>query len=136
MTKPIKKIKLSKSHSIEIMDTTLRDGEQTHNVSFAPEEKLQIAIMLIEKLNINHIEIGSARVSEGEAIAVKKIVDWAKSKDKANKTKDDYLKRIEILGFVDFTKSADWLKSCGGKVINVLTKGSFNHLKNQLKKNT
>ena len=33
---------------IEIMDTTLRDGEQTSGVSFVPHEKLMIARLLLE----------------------------------------------------------------------------------------
>ena len=36
---------------IEIMDTTLRDGEQTNSVSFVPHEKLLIARMLLTELN-------------------------------------------------------------------------------------
>ena len=32
---------------IEIMDSTLRDGEQTNGVSFVPHEKLMIARMLL-----------------------------------------------------------------------------------------
>ena len=34
---------MGKSVKIEIMDTTLRDGEQTSGVSFVPHEKLMIA---------------------------------------------------------------------------------------------
>jgi D-citramalate synthase len=49
---------------IEIMDTTLRDGEQTSEFSF--HEKLTIAQLLLEELNVDRIEIASARVSEGE----------------------------------------------------------------------
>ena len=48
------------------MDTTLRDGEQTSGVSFSAAEKLTIAQLLLEELNIDRIEIASARVSEGE----------------------------------------------------------------------
>ena len=51
---------------IEIMDTTLRDGEQTSGVSFVPHEKLMIARMLLEDLKVDRIEVASARVSDGE----------------------------------------------------------------------
>ena len=46
------------SRFIEIMDTTLRDGEQTSGVSYSPKEKLTIAKLLIEELNIDRIEEG------------------------------------------------------------------------------
>ena len=62
---------------IEIMDTTLRDGEQTSGVSFVPHEKLMIARLLLEDLKVDRIEVASARVSEGEFDAVRMICDWA-----------------------------------------------------------
>ena len=62
---------------IEIMDTTLRDGEQTSGVSFVPHEKLMIARLLLEELNVDRVEVASARVSEGEFEAVKYICSWA-----------------------------------------------------------
>ncbi|CAG7856539.1 partial (R)-citramalate synthase, partial [biofilm metagenome] len=37
-------------------------------------------------------------------------------------------------GFVDHTKSVDWIKDTGGKVINLLTKGSEKHCREQLGK--
>ena len=55
---------------VEIMDSTLRDGEQTSGVSFLPHEKLIIARMLLNDLNVDRIEVASARVSEGEKEAV------------------------------------------------------------------
>ena len=41
---------------IEIMDTTLRDGEQTSGVSFVPHEKLMIARLLLEELKVDRVE--------------------------------------------------------------------------------
>lgn len=111
---------------IEIMDTTLRDGEQTSGVSFSAAEKLTIAQLLLEELHIDRIEIASARVSEGEFQAVKGITAWAKSKG--------YCNRIEVLAFVDGGISIEWMKKAGTKVQNLLTKGSMNHLTHQLKK--
>ena len=61
---------------IEILDTTLRDGEQTSGVSFAAQEKLSIARLLLEELRVDRIEIASARVSEGEFEAVKRVCEW------------------------------------------------------------
>jgi D-citramalate synthase len=111
---------------IFIMDTTLRDGEQTSGVSFTDEEKLSIAKMLLDDLRIDRIEIASARVSEGEYEAVKKITSWA--------IKHHQIDKIEVLGFVDGNISVDWIKEAGCKVLNLLTKGSLKHVTEQLHK--
>ena len=111
---------------IEIMDTTLRDGEQTSGVSFSVSEKLTIAKLLLEELKVDRIEIESARVSEGELKAVQKITNWA--------TEKGYLNKVEVLTFVDGGASIKWMEEAGAKVQNLLTKGSLNHLTHQLKK--
>ncbi len=111
---------------IEIMDTTLRDGEQTSGVSFSISEKLTITQLLLEELNVDRAEIASARVSDGEFQAVKAIMEWASA--------NGYAERIEVLSFVDNGVSIDWMLRAGVKVQNLLTKGSLNHLTHQLKK--
>lgn len=111
---------------IEIMDTTLRDGEQTSGVSFSPSEKLAIATLLLTEVKVDRIEIASARVSEGELAAVKRITKWARA--------NGLLNRVEVLTFVDGNVSIQWMVKAGAKVMNLLTKGSLNHLTHQLKK--
>ncbi len=111
---------------IEIMDTTLRDGEQTSSVSFSASEKLSIAQLLLEELKVDRIEIASARVSEGEFQAVKNVTKWA--------AENGYINAVEVLTFVDNGVSIKWMKAAGAKVQNLLTKGSLNHLTHQLKK--
>lgn len=111
---------------IEIMDCTLRDGEQTSGVSFLPHEKLMIARKLLSDVNVDRIEVASARVSEGEKEAVKMICSYAESVGK--------LDCVEVLGFVDAHRSINWIDECGGKVINLLAKGSYKHCTQQLKK--
>ena len=113
---------------IEILDVTLRDGEQTNGVSFNSIEKLNIAKFLLEDLNVNRVEIASARTSDMELESSKKILNWASDRNLQN--------RIEILGFIDKGASVDWIQEVGGKNINLLTKGSLNHLTKQLKKKT
>ncbi len=111
---------------LTIMDTTLRDGEQTSGVSFTETEKLSVAKVLLEDVRVDRIEIASARVSEGEFNAAKQIMTWAAEKG--------HLDKIEILGFVDGTTSIDWINRAGGKVLNLLCKGSFKHVTHQLRK--
>ncbi len=120
--------KLSKmaKRKIEIMDTTLRDGEQTSGVSFSVSEKLTIAKLLLEELGVDRIEVASARVSEGELKAVIAITNWAKENSCLNK--------VEVLTFVDGGESIKWMLEAGARVQNLLTKGSLNHLTHQLKK--
>ncbi|MES9858259.1 MAG: alpha-isopropylmalate synthase regulatory domain-containing protein [Sedimenticola sp.] len=117
---------MAKKRHIAILDTTLRDGEQTQGVSFSPAEKLNIAKALLEQLLVDRIEVASAGVSEGEKEAVAQIISWAKTAGVAE--------RVEVLGFIDFKRSVDWVREAGGQVINLLSKGSEKHCKEQLKK--
>lgn len=114
------------NRQIEIMDTTLRDGEQTQGVSFSPEEKVSLSKALLSRLKVDRIEVASARVSKGEQDAVAQINEWA--------DENGYQGKVEVLGFVDHKRSVDWIKAAGGKVINLLTKGSEKHCVQQLGK--
>jgi D-citramalate synthase len=111
---------------IEIMDTTLRDGEQTQGVSYSPIEKLHIASLLLKEVKVDRIEVCSARVSSGEFEALRKITEWARH--------NNLQRKVEVLGFVDGDVSLSWIHDAGGKVINLLCKGSFRHLEKQLRK--
>ena len=122
---------------IEILDSTLRDGEQTNGVSFLPHEKLSIARLLLKDVKVDRLEVASARVSEGEKEAVTMICRYAQQLSAApveDGGRPDALDSIEVLGFVDNGKSIKWITDCGGKVINMLTKGSENHCVHQLSK--
>jgi D-citramalate synthase len=111
---------------IEIVDTTLRDAEQTNGVSFSTHEKKAIARMLLNELNVDRLEIASARVSDGEFESVKSIAEWAE--------RLGCLNRVEVLGFVDNGESLRWIQSAGCRVMNMLCKGSLKHVTEQLRK--
>lgn len=110
---------------IAVMDTTLRDGEQTPEVAYTPDEKLQLARLLLLDVEVDRIEIASSRVSSGERDAARKICAWSR--------KEGCLQRVEILGYCDGKTSVDWIADVGGKVLNLLTKGSERHCRSQLR---
>jgi D-citramalate synthase len=110
---------------IQVMDTTLRDGEQTPEIAYTPEEKLQLAKLLLVDVGVDRIEIAGTRVSEGEREAARRICSWAR--------RAGNLKRIEMLGYCDGTASVDWLHGTGGRVLNLLVKGSEHHCRGQLR---
>ena len=108
------------------MDTTLRDGEQMQGISYSPVEKLHIAAFLLKEVKVDRIEVASARVSSGEIEALKMITRWAR--------RNNFQKKVEVLGFIDGDISINWIHDAGGKVINLLCKGSLRHLEKQLRK--
>ena len=118
--------KRNASRYIEILDTTLRDGEQTSGVSFSNQEKLSIAQSLLSDLNVDRVEIASAMVSDREQECVRGIAEWA--------ARNGYADRLEVLGFVDQNRSADWILGAGCRVMNLLCKGSLKHVTAQLGK--
>ncbi|MDD9810262.1 MAG: 2-isopropylmalate synthase [Gammaproteobacteria bacterium] len=111
---------------VELMDVTLRDGEQTQGVSFSQAEKVSIATALLDSLRVDRIEVASAGVSEGEREALVRINDWAAAAG--------CLERVEVLGFIDHRRSVDWIRGAGGATLNLLTKGSEKHCREQLGK--
>lgn len=116
---------MSELRRIEIMDTTLRDGEQTPQIAYTPEEKLQLAKLLLRDVGVDRIEVAGTRVSEGEREAARRICRWARGQG--------LLTRIEMLGYCDGRKSVDWLRETGGRALNLLAKGSERHCLGQLR---
>jgi D-citramalate synthase len=108
------------------MDTTLRDGEQTSGVAYTDREKLQVSKLLLEEVQVDRIEIASARVSSGEMNSVERIVRWADEHRRSA--------QIEVLAFIDGGKSIEWIEKTGAGNVNLLCKGSLKHLTLQLRK--
>lgn len=114
----------AKQRAIVLMDTTLRDGEQTPDLSFSCDEKRRIAAALLCEVGVDRVEIGSARVSAGELAAARAVSGWA--------ARSGLLDRVEMLGFCDGDRSVDWIASAGVAHMNLLVKGSERHCRQQL----
>ena len=96
------------------------------DVSYTPDEKLSVAQFVLEEVGVDRIEIASAQVSAGERAGAETVLRWANAHGVAE--------RVEILGYTDGEASARWIADLGGKVMNVLAKGSLRHLTTQLRK--
>ena len=106
--------------TVKILDTTLRDGEQTPGVSLTPEQKLQIAKQL-DILGVDFIEAGTAIISEGEQKAIKAIADEGL--------------KAEISSFARLLKGdIDAAIKCGVDTVNLVAPVSDDHIKKKLKK--
>jgi len=109
---------------MEVLDTTLRDGEQTPGVSFSSKEKVLIAEKLFD-IGVSRIEVASAMAIDEDKKAVKEICEMAAKIGKHG--------AVEVLGFIS-EKSIDWIKEAGALTVNLLAKGSLEHCEKQLKK--
>lgn len=63
-----------KNKEVILVDTTLRDGEQTAGVVFSNKEKIRIAQML-DSLGVHQLEVGIPVMGGDEKEAIKAIVD-------------------------------------------------------------
>ncbi len=105
--------------NIKVLDTTLRDGEQTPGVSLTPLEKLRIATKL-DEIGVDFIEAGSAVTSEGERESIKQI------------TKQGF--DSEILSFSrPLTKDIDYCIECDVDAVNLVVPTSDLHISDKLK---
>lgn len=105
--------------NIKVLDTTLRDGEQTPGVSLTTNEKLRIATKL-DEIGIDYIEAGSAITSEGERQSIKEI------------TSQGF--KAEILSFSrPLTKDIDYCIECDVNAVNLVVPTSDLHIRDKLK---
>lgn len=108
---------------VYFFDTTMRDGEQTPEVSFTVEDKLDI-VRQFDKLGIDIIEAGMPVVSKGDFEACKRI---------AALVKDEGLKP-QVIGLARLSKAdIDEVHACGMDAVHVFIATSDLHLKDKLK---
>ena len=104
--------------NIKILDTTLRDGEQTPAVSLSSLEKLRIASQL-DEIGVDYIEAGSAITSEGERESIKQITSQGFDS--------------EILSFArPLTIDIDYCIDCDVDSINLVVPTSELHIHDKL----
>ncbi|HCN20210.1 MAG TPA: 2-isopropylmalate synthase, partial [Planctomycetia bacterium] len=109
---------------ITILDTTLRDGEQSPGVSLNLHEKLQIAHQLA-RLGVDVIEAGFPIASPGDFNAVKAVADEVKGVG------------IQALARTlekDIDRAAEAVKGAEKPMIHVFLATSEIHRRHKLKK--
>ena len=104
---------------VKVLDTTLRDGEQTPGVALAPEKKLEIACAL-DDLGVDIIEAGAPMTSEGERRAIKLISDAGLKAEVCSFAR-------AVLGDIDVALA------CGVDSVHLVVPTSDIHLKHKLK---
>ncbi len=105
---------------VEILDTTLREGEQTAYVNFTIDEKIEIARML-DQIGVDMIEAGDPSVSPSVAKAIERIAGLG-------------LKAEIIAHSVASRPSIDRAKNCGAHRVAIFYATSKIHLDAKLHK--
>lgn len=104
---------------VKILDTTLRDGEQTPNVALSLDDKIKIA-QALDDLGVDIIEAGFPITSEGEKDAVRAIGKLGL--------------KAEVLGLSRCNKTdIDTVIDCDLKSIHVFIATSDIHMQSKLK---
>jgi 2-isopropylmalate synthase len=105
---------------LEILDTTLREGEQTPYVNFTVDEKVEIAKML-DRVGVDMIEAGDPSVSPNVAKAIERIASLGL--------------RAEIVAHsIAARQSIDRARACGAHRVAIFYATSKIHLDAKLHK--
>src|SRR5919109_5676618 len=105
---------------LEILDTTLREGEQTPYVNFTVDEKVEIA-KLLDCVGVDMIEAGDPSVSTNVAKAIERIASLGL--------------RAEIVAHSTATRPGiDRAKGCGASRVAIFYATSKIHLEVKLRK--
>lgn len=111
-------------NKIKILDTTLRDGEQTPGISFSKDNKMIIARNL-DELGVDVIEVGSVITSDGEREFASEI----------SKMKREKKIKAELCTYCRVKKEdIDHAKKCGLDSVHLVVPVSDLHITEKLKK--
>jgi len=106
---------------VNIIDTTLRNGEQTAGVVFSKHEKIRIANML-DEIGIPEVEVGTPSLGAIEREIIKKIAD-----EKLN---------CKIFAYCEAEpEDIEYAVQCGVKNVVINISASDIHIKEKYKKN-
>ena len=111
----------NKDRMIKIVDTTLRDGEETAGVVFSLQEKIGIARVL-DKLGVDEIEAGIPVMGGEELRAIKEIVGLN-------------LRAVIMAWNRAVIKDIDASLECGVSAVSISIPSSDIHIKHKLGKN-
>ncbi len=121
MTEP-KESYTDKSDRVRILDTTLRDGEQSPGAAMTHEEKIEVA-MLLDEMGIDIIEAGFPVSSNGDFEAVSAI---------AGRVKNSVVCGLARAGFKDIDRAGEALRSAARRRIHTFISTSPVHMKHKL----
>src|SRR5258706_1327209 len=121
MTEP-KESYTDKSDRVRILDTTLRDGEQSPGAAMTHEEKIEVA-MLLDEMGIDIIEAGFPVSSNGDFEAVSAI---------AGRVKNSVVCGLARAGFKDIDRAGEALRSAPRRRIHTFISTSPVHMKHKL----
>jgi len=111
-----------KSDRVRILDTTLRDGEQSPGAAMTHEEKIEVA-MLLDEMGIDIIEAGFPVSSNGDFEAVSAI---------AGLVKNAVVCGLARAGFKDIDRAGEALRNAGRRRIHTFISTSPVHMKHKL----
>ena len=110
------------SERIRILDTTLRDGEQSPGAAMTLEEKLEVA-ELLDTMGVDVIEAGFPISSNGDFQAVHEI---------AKRAKNSVICGLARAGFADIDRAGEALRPAARFRIHTFISTSPVHMKHKL----